>query len=81
MPTLSSVACANCGRFMQASKTGQVVEELDNQGGPYKVWVCDEFTCPDCGAKVVTGFGRSPIAEHYQREYASVRERAAYQLR
>lgn len=81
-PTASSIACVRCGRFMQTVKNGQVVEELTENGEPYRIWACDEYGCVGCDTRVVIGFSRSPIAEHYQEEaYARAQSRVAYQLR
>lgn len=41
---------------------------------PYKVWSGDLWTCPDCGASVVVGIGRGPLSEHYQGEFAEIRQ-------
>ena len=81
MPTTSNVACVACGAFMRCSKTGMIVEELDSQEGPYKIWSCDEFACPHCGTKVVLNFGRGPIAEQWQPEYAVFKSRVVHRLR
>lgn len=81
MPSTSCLACVRCRRFMKPVKTGQVVEELDSRGEPFKVWSCDEFACDECGARVVTRFAVAPLAEHFQGEaYDAVAARAAYQL-
>lgn len=81
-PTVSSIACTRCGRFMRPIKNGQVVEELTTSGDPYRIWATDEYGCVGCEARVVIGFSRSPLAEHFQEEeYARAKSRVAYQLR
>jgi hypothetical protein len=81
-PTASSIACVNCGRFMKPVKNGQVVEELTTRGDPYRIWASDEYGCTGCDTRVVIGFSRLPIAEHFQEEaYARAKARVAYQLR
>ena len=48
---------------------------------PYKLWVGDLYECEGCGAKIVSGFGRAPIAEHYQPDFAEkVKDLGADQL-
>jgi len=37
---------------------------------PYKIWAADKYECPDCGAVILSGFARRPIAEHYQADFA-----------
>lgn len=76
MPTGSNVLCG-CGRFMHVEKNSVTVEEQLETGGPYKLWDADLYACPDCGVKVITGFGRSPMAEHYQPDYFAQRDRLA----
>ena len=75
MPTISNTVCVRCALEMRACKTGDVVEELDSSGAPYKVWSCDRFECPSCLLQVLVNFGRQPIAEHYQPSYEALRER------
>ena len=76
MPTASNVLCG-CGRFMQPQKNGVTVEELLESGGPYKLWDADLWHCPECGTRVITGFGQTPLAEHWQPNYQMQRTRLA----
>lgn len=41
----------------------------------YKLWMGDLWECQGCGAEVIAGVGRSPIAEHYQPDFAATVER------
>jgi hypothetical protein len=75
-PTGSSILCG-CGRFMRVKQNGVTVEELLEDGAPYKLWDADLFECPECGVEIIAGFGRRPLAEHYQADYAAQRERLA----
>jgi hypothetical protein len=46
---------------MRCRKTGRgVVTTVD--GAPYQIWHADEWICAPCGARVLTGFGRGPLA-------------------
>jgi hypothetical protein len=74
MPTTSNVLCG-CGRFMRPKQNAVTVEELHEDGTPYKLWEADLWACPDCGVEVITGFARLPLAEHWQPQYADVRDR------
>jgi hypothetical protein len=48
---------------------------------PYKLWVGDLWECPDCGAQILSGFGRDRIAEHYEKDFDKhVRQCGAEQL-
>jgi hypothetical protein len=76
MPTASNHLCG-CGRFYQVERNSITVEELDELGRPYKLWDADLWRCPSCGTTLVTGFGRQPIAEHWQPTYREQRARLA----
>lgn len=76
MPTSSNVLCG-CGRFMRVKKNSVTVEERDEQQQPYKLWDADLYGCDECESEVITGFGRAPLAEHYQPTYATQRDRLA----
>ena len=76
MPTASSYLC-QCGRFMRVKRNSVTVEELFEDGSPYKLWDADLWECPECGVTIIAGFGQLPMAEHYQPTYAAQRERLA----
>jgi len=62
---------------MYVKKNSVTVEELLEDGAPYKLWDADLYACEECGVEVITGFGRAPIAEHWQSNYPMNRERLA----
>ena len=74
MPTGSNYLCG-CGRFMRPKTVGVTVEELLEDGSPYKLWKADLFECDECGVEIIAGFGMSPLAEHWQGNYAEQRAR------
>lgn len=76
MPTSSNYLCG-CGRFMRVKKNGVTVEEVTEDGSPYKLWDADLLECVECGTEIIAGFGRGPLAEHYQPDYMDQRERLA----
>lgn len=76
MPTNGSILCG-CGRFMRPKKNSVTVEELLEDGSPYKLWDADLLECPECGVEVIAGFARHPFAEHYQADYQATRARLA----
>ena len=41
--------------------------EAEDQWQPYKVWIADEWVCLGCGAKIVVGFGRTPLWERHDQ--------------
>jgi len=68
--------CVPCQRFFRCIKTGFYFMEGMPKGPerpapgtaqperwrPYKLWSSDKFRCGSCGAEILSGFGRSPIA-------------------
>lgn len=72
MPTSSNYLCG-CGRFMRPLKNDVTVEELMEDGAPYKLWSADQWVCDDCGHTIIGGFARVPLAEHYQPAYATTK--------
>lgn len=76
MPTASNILCG-CGRFMRVKQNSVTVEELLEDGSPYKLWDADLWVCDECECEVVAGFGALPMAEHYQPTYAEQRARLA----
>lgn len=62
---------------MRVKQNSVTVEEVMEDGSPYKLWDADLWECPECGVEVVSGFARAPLAEHYQPTYAAERERLA----
>jgi hypothetical protein len=73
--------CVPCQRFFRPAKSGFYFVEGMPDGyakpglaepehwHPYKVWCGDRWECPDCGANIVVGCGREPLAEHYEPDF------------
>ena len=74
MPTASNYLCG-CGRFMRCKKNSITVEELCEDGTPAGLWDADLYVCDDCGARMIAGFGRAPLFEAWQPDYAEHRAR------
>ena len=77
--------CIPCQRFFRVSKNGYAfIEGMPTSNNaqpglaepenwqPYKLWMGDEWVCPDCDATIIVGCGREPIAEHYQPDFEDV---------
>lgn len=43
-----------------------VLETMDEQMQPYKLWCADMVECPRCRHRIIVGFGSKNIAEHYE---------------
>ncbi len=55
-----ATVCSKCEVEFRPSKNG--VEVVDYASfGPYKIWEADEWECPSCHTKVITGFADRPI--------------------
>ena len=68
--------CVNCNVSYRVEKSGgYVIEMFSNPPKPYKIWSADGWMCPGCGHKIMNGFGRGPIAEHYQEDFQAILER------
>lgn len=80
--------CRACHRFFRAKRNGYYFlqgmrDSFDVQPGlaePEKweagrIWVADLYACPGCGAEILTGYGRSPVAEKYQDGFAETARR------
>lgn len=61
--------CVQCNKEMICFKTGAKVLETFNAGVPYQLWDADVFECPICKCKVVVGFGRNPLSEHWHSDF------------
>jgi hypothetical protein len=76
MPTSSNYLCG-CGRFLRVKQNSVTVEELTEDGSPYKLWDADLLECVECGVEIIAGFALRPLAEHWQPTYADQRARLA----
>jgi len=66
------MVCVKCQIKLKIKRNGvHVVETFGvDSDEPYKLWRADLWECPDCGAQVVSGFGASNYAEHYEADFA-----------
>lgn len=73
------LVCIGCKVEMQCDKNQHGVELTSSVGGvelqPYQIWDGDRYACPGCGVEIVVGFGRGPIAETFNEDYARVKAR------
>lgn len=87
--------CVKCQRFYRMKKSGfYFIEGMPKKNGvksgteqaedwkPYKLWAGDLWHCVGCGHEIVSGFGSTPIAEHYQDDFKKKVEQlgATYQV-
>jgi hypothetical protein len=77
--------CVPCQRFFRCEKNGfYFIEGMPIAGvshpapgtsepaswTPYKIWAGDLWRCEGCGTTILSGFGRAPVAEHYEPTFA-----------
>lgn len=80
--------CVPCHRFFRIKKTGYYFTESMPKGNsappgiaapekwtPYKIWSGDLWECEGCGAEIIHGTGRAPLAEHYEEGFTAMRHR------
>ena len=65
---MPKLLCAECEVELLPSVNGVDVIEYA-WTGPYKVWYADEYKCPNCGHRVISGFAKNPI-EQWMPEFA-----------
>jgi uncharacterized protein CbrC (UPF0167 family) len=76
--------CVPCQRFFRPKKNAvNFIEGMPDgrdaypgtsepeRWKPYKLWQGDEWICHGCDAVIIVGTGQSPIAEHYQADFAA----------
>lgn len=60
---MTKLLCGECEVELLPSVNGVDVIEYA-WTGPYKVWYADEYKCPNCGHRVIAGFGNAPFVQH-----------------
>lgn len=60
--------CSSCEVEMQPTNNNVVVVTHANFG-PYTLTNADEYTCPKCGHRIITGFALYPYAEHFEEDF------------
>ena len=60
---MTKMVCTNCEVEYRPSTNGVEVIEYASFG-PYKFWEADEWECPGCKTKVITGFGYECLGRH-----------------
>lgn len=65
---MTKLVCSKCEVELLIAKSGVAVIEHASFG-PYKLWMADEWRCPNCGATIIAGFGDKAASEHYQPSF------------
>ena len=73
--------CVKCQVEYWPAKNDIVVEEMASFGS-YKLWCADLWECPKCHHQIISGYGNSAYAEHWQADFwtklANARKRGTY---
>ena len=65
--------CVDCKTGYVPLKNDIVVlETMDDEMQPYKLWCADLVQCPKCKHRVITGFGKKHFAEHFERIFTRI---------
>lgn len=56
--------------MMFCEKNGVYFLTLLPDGKRYQLWSGDRWKCRTCGHEIISGVGHSPIAEHFERDFA-----------
>jgi len=62
--------CVDCKTGYVPLKNDIVVlETIDDAMQPYKLWCADLLECPKCNHRLITGFGKQNVGEHYEPDF------------
>lgn len=75
--------CVGCQRFYRPKKNGFYFIEGKPIGGslvpaglvapelwePYKLWIGDLWSCPDCSNEIIVGTGMNPVSQCYKPDF------------
>jgi len=64
--------CVKCRLEMRCVKNNRLVADPEADGFPSTYWLGDEYECPDCGCRIVTGFGLAMSGPKVQPEEAAL---------
>jgi hypothetical protein len=67
-PKVNGTAFVECMPIGQVAPAGNAAPEAWK---PYKLWIGDLWDCRGCGAEIIVGAPVSPLAEHYQKDFAT----------
>ena len=72
---MPKIVCVECEIELKPEENGILLIEFASFGA-YKAWYADLWKCPKCGTEIVSGFGNSPIMEHFQDGFSTWLEEA-----
>lgn len=63
--------CVKCQLEMRCIKNNRPVADPSAASGPSTYWLGDEYECPECHNRIVTGFG-APMTVRPTAQFSSV---------
>lgn len=67
--------CVPCKQEFKVKKNGVIVQEnLSPSGNPYKIWSADLWECPKCHTQILSGYGLSPMAHQFNKDFDKLQE-------
>lgn len=67
---MTGKVCVKCQVEMRPELNG--VGALSMAGAqPYELYDADLWKCPTCGVEMILGFGKRPIAMHFETDFAA----------
>ena len=69
--------CVLCGVVMLCNKNDVAAIEkyAANKEQTYRIWSSDEYRCPKCGFKVLSGFGKDAYSYNHDEDFVKRLER------
>lgn len=64
--------CVPCQAVMRCNRNGRRVLIISEDGSPYQLWAADEYRCPVCDHRLITGYGARPIAIAHEPGFADL---------
>lgn len=61
--------CVQCSVDMRPEKNGVYFIEDDGEGNAYKLWATDKWKCPECGVRVLIGFGKAAFSNAFEDDF------------
>lgn len=68
---MPKIVCTPCQQTYRVDNNSIVVVTYA-QETPYQLWFADEWKCPTCGHRVVSGFGDNPIWRREDGDFDNV---------
>jgi hypothetical protein len=65
--------CERDGRELKIVRNAELVEELLDDGKPYKIYYADRWTCPACGMDILVT-AQNAVSHHFEEGYPSLSE-------